>query len=223
MMETTRRLDPVQPLTAALVQAIVLSTDLHRSARTMEELGFSVQEGGSHPGRGTSNLVISFGSQYLEILAVVDAQQAGESPLGKPVLAALAGRGPGLCRWAVEPPDLAATARRLQIPVERRSRVRPDGTEVTWRAVGVDQAWARPWLPGFLAWDDPERHPARISVSHPNGATGFELLEVGAPDPEEVLRWVGGRAPDVARIFTTPPHGPQRLLISTSTGPVEIC
>ena len=93
-----------------LVQAIVLVTDLHDARRRMESLGFTVIDGGHHPGRGTANMIVPFGEQYLELLAVVDEAEARSSPQGQPVVAALARRGPGLARWSVEPDDIEAAA-----------------------------------------------------------------------------------------------------------------
>lgn len=179
-----------------LVQAIVLAEDLVAERRRMEALGFAVAEGGRHPGRGTANLIVAFGTQYLELLAVVDETDAAESPQGRPVLAALAARGPGLARWSVEAGDIGATGRRLGLTVEHRRRTRPDGVTIRWRALGVDLAWAEPWRCAFMAWDDPATHPAPTSVAHPNGATGFSRLVVGAPDHAQAEAWFGGPAPD---------------------------
>ncbi len=72
----------------------------------MEPLGLTVLDGGRHPGRGTANLIVPFADHYLELLAVVDEAEARSSPQGRPVVAALARRGPGLARWSVETPDI---------------------------------------------------------------------------------------------------------------------
>jgi hypothetical protein len=137
-----------------LVQAIVLVTDLGAARAQMESLGFTVLEGGRHPGRGTANLIVPFGRQYLELLAVVDEAEALESAQGRPVLAALSGRGPGLARWSVEPGDIEVASARVGRPIERRQRILPDGRAVRWRSVGVDEAWAEPWRCAFMSWVD---------------------------------------------------------------------
>jgi hypothetical protein len=178
-----------------LVQAIVLVTDLRIARRRMEALGLAVAEGGQHPGRGTANLIVPFGRHYLELLAIVDETQARSSPQGRPVLAALSSRGPGLARWSVEPDDIRTTAVRVGHPIDRRRRDLPDGTTVTWRSVAVDTAWREPWRCAFMAWDDPDTHPARRQMAHPNGATGFARLEVQVPDMRAALDWLGGKVP----------------------------
>ena len=91
----------------------------------------------------------------------MDEAEARASPQGRPVVAALSRRGPGLARWSVELHDIEATATRVGLPVEQRLRARPDGHTVRWRAVGVDAAWDDPWRCAFMAWDDPDTHPAR--------------------------------------------------------------
>jgi Glyoxalase-like domain len=201
-----------------MVQAIVLVDDLRRARRRMEASGFTVLDGGHHPGRGTANLIVPFGTQYLELLAIVDHTEARSSPQGRPVVSAWNTRGPGLARWSVEPADIEATASRVGHRIERRHRTLPDGTTVRWRSVAVDTAWASPWRCAFMAWDDPQIHPARSAVVHANGATGFARLEVVAPDIREARAWLGDRTPpgvvmtigpgpDVRNLHLASPHG----------------
>lgn len=197
-----------------LVQVILLVEDLADARSRMEALGFLVDDGGRHPGRGTANLIVPFGTEYLELLAVVDRDEAAASPQGRPVLAALSDRGPGLARWSVEAADIAGAGERLGLAVEHRSRVRPDGQTVTWRSVGVDESWPEPWRCAFMAWDDAALHPGRPvgGGAHPNGATGFASLTVGCPDEAAALAWAGG---PVERVhWTTGPAGPVSLAIA---------
>jgi hypothetical protein len=174
-----------------LVQVIVLTDDLQREGDRFREAGFHVEPGGRHPGRGTENLIIPFAGQYLEILSVVDPAEAADSSQGRPVVAALRRRGPGLARWSVEPADIDATAARLGLPVEHRQRVRPDGRMVRWRAVGVDEAWGRPWRCAYMTWDDPAMHPGAGVISHPNGAVELGSLQVAVPAAPAARGWLG--------------------------------
>jgi len=204
------------------VQAIVLVTDLHAAGRRLEALGLTVLDGGRHPGRGTANRIVPLGHQYLELLAVVDEAEARTSPQGRPVVAALSARGPGLARWSVEPDDISATATRVGHPIERRRRLLPDGTEVTWRSVAVDTAWSEPWRCAFMTWDDTVTHPGRSPVVHPNGATGFARLGVVVPDRAAALAWLGGRIPPgvVMTVGATP--GVTELRLSSPGGDIPI-
>jgi hypothetical protein len=205
-----------------LVQAIILVSDLGDAGRRMEALGLTVLEGGRHPGRGTANLIVPFGRQYLELLAVVDDTEAAASAQGRPVVAALTRRGPGLARWSVQPDDIEATAVRVGHPVEHRQRVRPDGTVVTWRSVAVDAAWTEPWRCAFMVWDDPATHPARLLQAHPNGATGFARLDVTVPDVDTALEWTGGRLPAGVVLGVGPDPGPSKLCLSSPDGDIPI-
>jgi Glyoxalase-like domain len=205
-----------------LVQVIVLTEDLDREGDLFRKAGFRVEPGGRHPGRGTENLIVPFVGQYLEILAVVDRVEAACSPQGRPVVAALERRGPGLARWSVEPPDIVATGARLGLPVERRQRSRPDGTSVRWRAVAVSEAWEQAWRCAYMRWDDPAMHPGRGAVSHSNGAVGLGTLEVAVPDMEAARRWIGDvdRLADVQLVPMDAVAVDLRLQIPLSGGPL---
>jgi hypothetical protein len=209
-----------------LVQAIVLVTDLESARHRMEALGLTVLDGGRHPRRGTANLIIPLGTQYLELLAVVDEAEARSSPQGRPVVAALERRGPGLARWSVEVGDIEATAARVGLPVEERHRLLPDGTTLRWRSVGVDAAWDEPWRCAFMAWDDPRSHPARTAGAvHRNGATGFARLEVEMPDRHFVAAltaWMGGPLPEGVNVAVGAGSGPTGLFLTSPAGELQI-
>lgn len=204
------------------MQVIVLVADLAAARRHLERSGLTVLDGGRHPSRGTANLIVPFGSQYLELLAVVDEAEARSSPQGRPVVKALSAAGPGLARWSVEAGDIAATAVRLGYPIERRHRRLPDGTVIRWRSVAVDQAWHESWRSAFMAWDDPHLHPARTVLSHPNGATGFARLEVEVPDEGAALDWLGGRVPEGVVLTVGDRPGVRHLRLSSPTGDIVI-
>ena len=206
-----------------LVQVIVLVSDLADAQHHMENLGFVVLAGGHHPGRGTANLIVPFGRQYLELLAVVDEREALASSQGLPIVTAMSARGPGLARWSVEPEDIEVTARRVGLPAERRLRVLPTGETVRWRAVGVDAAWLEPWRCAFMSWDDPRLHPARIEVTHRHGATGFAQLDVATPDRAGLTAWLGGKVPDGVRLSPEAGAcGPTDLFFSSPSGEIRL-
>jgi hypothetical protein len=206
-----------------LVQAIVLVPDLASARHRMQDSGLTVLEGGRHPGRGTANLIVPFGTQYLELLAVVDESEARSSPQGRPVVEALSRRGPGLARWSVETTDIEARGSRVGYPVEHRRRVGVDGTEVRWRAVAVDVSWHQPWRCAFMAWDEPDLHPARADgVVHGNGATGFARLDLHAPDAASLSRWLGGDVPDGVNLCGEGDAGPTALFLASPAGELPI-
>ena len=205
-----------------LVQVIALVDDLGAGRRWAEGAGLRALDGGRHPGRGTANVIVPLGAEYLELLAVVDQDEARRSPDGRPVLEALATRGPGPARWSIETEDVEADGRRLDLPVEERRRLRPDGAVVRWRAVGVNEAWAAPWRCAFMAWDDPVRHPARSVGPHPCGATGFARVDVGVPDEGALRAWIGGPVPSGVGLHQGGGVGPFAVALATPEGPLPV-
>ena len=205
-----------------LVQVIVLVEDLEAARRWATGAGLRALDGGRHPGRGTANVVVPLGAEYLELLAVVDPHEARSSPDGRAVLDAVAERGPGPARWSLESDDVAAEGRRLALPVEERQRVRPDGAVIRWRAVGVVEAWAEPWRCAFMAWEDPALHPARTTEAHPCGATGFVAVDVGVPDGAWARAWVGGAVPAAVVLHEGAGAGPFAVALATPDGPLPV-
>jgi hypothetical protein len=199
-----------------LVQVIVLVDDLAEARKTYEKEGLVVANGGRHPGRGTANLLIPFGEQYVELLAVIDPDEAAASAQGRPVLAALRERGPGLARWSIETSDIEAVSARLQLPIEHRRRVRPDGVVVSWRSVGVDESWSEPWRCAFMTWDSRQVHPARKEIDHPNGITGISGLDVVVADMAAAVDWIGD-VPSAVSLETGTPVGPRAMVLGHMT------
>jgi hypothetical protein len=205
-----------------LVQAIVLVENLAAAEQRLTALGLSSYDGGRHPGRGTANRIVSFDDHYLELLSVVDAVEAESSPDGRPVLAALRERGPGLARWSVEPDDIGAVGARLGLPVEDRQRIRPDGRVVRWQAVGVNDAWKEPWRCAFLHWQEPTERPHHSFTEHPCAATGFTTLEMRVPDERKLEFWLDGPLPDGVVTIGSGVLGPVRLSLATPHGAMSI-
>ena len=143
--------------------------------------GVAPAPGGSHPGFGTRNSLLSLGSTYLEVIAPDPSQELAGNRGGR--IAAQA--GPGLLTFAVRTPDLAtfaAAAARAGLSVSDRtpmSRTRPDGVRLAW---AVQQARSEDYpdlIPFAIDW---------MGSPHPAGTTpaGCTLLDLSVlhPDPE---------------------------------------
>jgi len=152
--------------------------------------------GGPHPGLGTCNALVSFGSGcYLEIVAP-DPAQKRKSPLATRLSRLEA---PELFHWALRVDDLAPMATALReaglepTPSIETRRQLPSGETLVWNLMGLPGlggAW-----PFFIDWCDCE-HPSKgapvvgeiidFGVSLPDasrtaipffGASGVTLLE----------------------------------------------
>jgi hypothetical protein len=167
-------------------------------------------------------MIVPLGDQYLELLAVVDEQEAAASPMGRPVLEALASRGEGLARWSMQASDLNGIACRVGLEVQHRHRTLPSGEIVRWRSVGVDEAWSQPWRCAFMAWEDQARHPGRMPHRHRCQADGIAWIEVGVPDRFELADWLGEAVPADVKPLTQATLGPTRMALRTASGELAL-
>ncbi len=165
--------------------------DLDAAAvRFRDEFGLGSVAGGSHPGWGTANRIVPLGSEYLELVAVVDRERAAGSEFGRAVLGAVSGRR-RLLGWAVETDDLEGVADRLSLDVIRGSRTRPDGSTLRWQLAGVGPALSSGALPFFIPWDVAIRRASRLGAGRaPRDAVGIDWIEVVADD-RGVEQWLG--------------------------------
>lgn len=133
--------------------------DLELGMQQIHELtGIKPVMGGSHPGVGTRNALLSFSAdQYLEIIAP-DPEQNLAGTTGE-VLA----RNPnsGLRAWAVASDDLAAirdaaaTQNVAARDIINMARTTPDGVALAWQLLFLHE----PHWPFFIDWQN-SPHPA---------------------------------------------------------------
>ncbi len=145
-------------------------------------LGVVPVYGGAHIGRGTHNALLSLGPPtYLEVIAPDPAQDgAGPSPFGLDAPEVRIGLG----AFAVGCDDIDAVLADLRArgvadagPAAAMSRVRPDGSELSWRLamLGGPPHGAMPFL---ISWGG----AASPAHSSPRGGR-LVALRAGHPDP----------------------------------------
>lgn len=150
-------------------------------------LGREFTDGGVHPRFGTRNMILPLaGHVYVEIVEVLDHPASDKAPFGQAVRARSRAGG-GWLGWVVAVDDLAPIEARLGREAVAGNRHRPDGTELTWRQIGVNGLIADPQLPFFVQWScSPDQHPS---------AGGRDDLRVVAleiaGDSETVDAWLG--------------------------------
>lgn len=164
------------------------------SARLRGDLGLGSVEGGRHVGVGTGNRIIPLGSNYVELIAVADPEEARAHPFGRWVLEHVAD-GERFLGWCLRTDQLDAVAERLQLEIDAWSRERPDGAEIRWRMAGLEAAMEDPSLPIFIQWEvDDALYPGRAAADHVASPAGISWVEV-AGDEERLAAWTGAELP----------------------------
>jgi len=161
--------------------------DLEASAAAIEErYGLTSVEGGRHRGWGTENRIVPLGDAYIELVTVVDEQEAAASAFGTWVASA---RDDAPLGWAVRTDDLDAVTRRLRLTVTQGSRPLPGGRMLTWRLAGLEHAASDPSLPFFIEWSSDSLFPgrARPPLNVDRQVTRVEL----SGDPARIASWLG--------------------------------
>ena len=158
---------------------ILAVTDLDDAAAIMRRAhGLESLPGGRHRGHGTGNRIIPLGSSYIELMAVVDPDEAQGSPLGRWVVDAVR-RDHQKRALCLRTDDIGGVAARLGVEPLPMSRVRPDGVEMSWRLAGLDQMLVE-GSPFFIQWQvDDANHPARSMVAHQIDPGGITWVEIG--------------------------------------------
>lgn len=150
-----------------------------------KESGVRASAGGSHPGAGTRNALISLGPErYLEIIAP-DPQQSSAPNALHTGLAKL--RAPTVIGWAIRThfiSGVAANMRKAAIAFDGPldgSRKRPGGLLLHWKTLRFkdDRSGS---LPFFIEWGKNTTHP---SVDAPPGCR-LASFSVVSPSPAEL-------------------------------------
>ena len=195
---------------------IVIVEDLDAAARRYyEQQGLASVAGGCHAGHGTANRIVPLGSSYIELMAVVDRNEAASSPVGSWVERRLVEVGEAPVALCLRTDDIEAAARRTGRKPRRMTRTRPDGVELEWQLVALDAALAE-GLPFFIQWyvDDVD-HPGRAIVEHRCAAVGIDWVELGG-DADRLASWLGHHELPLRHVEGAP--GPHRMAVAVANG-----
>jgi hypothetical protein len=149
-------------------------------------LGASFSDGGLHPSFGTRNFVLALKDEcYLEVVEALDHPAVDSAPFGRAVRARTEAGG-GWLGWAVRVDDMAVVEQRLGRHARPGHRRRPDGFDLRWQQLGLNDLVVDPQLPYFVHWlTSPDQHPSR------GGSTvGLTRLEI-AGDEARVDGYLG--------------------------------
>lgn len=201
---TRMQRNPVEPTGRTSVRMRNVRLDHVSYATTHDELGDVVQrlgaalgasflDGGRHPRFGTQNFVLPLaGGTYVEVVAALDHPAADRLPFGRAVRNR-ADDGGGWLGWVVAVDDIDPIEQRIGRPAIEGSRVRPDGVELRWRQVGVNDLLNDPQLPFFVEW-------SAENLDHPSASAAprvaIETLEI-AGDRGRLDAWLGAPASEL--------------------------
>jgi hypothetical protein len=160
------------------------------AAELERRAGLACTGGGRHPAWGTYNRLAWFGDTYVELIGVFDHSLTGQGPVSLAAVVALDSGSEGLVSYAIATDGAVGDLNRLRAAgsdlgdVEARSRTRPDGEIVRWRA-SFPPALG-PAEPPFIVQHEPvgaewsaEARSARATAAHPLGGpvrvTGLTL------------------------------------------------
>jgi hypothetical protein len=165
--------------------------DLEAAAASLfEREGLASVQGGRHHGWGTANRIVPLGESYLELIAVVDADEAEGSEFGRAVLSGVTEDRP-LVGWVVATDDIDAVAKRLDLDVESKSRERADGSTLRWRLAGMSRAMETGAYPFFVEWEGPaEGRPGAAQAEHDAEPRGIAWVEVTGEE-DDLREWLG--------------------------------
>lgn len=203
----------------AIDHVILAVADLDAAAdRLFAEYGLASLVGGRHPGHGTGNRIVPLGPNYLELMAVVDPEEAAASPLGR-WLTRNAGtdlRPSALCLRTDRITDIAAI---LCEDPQAMTRITPDGRTLAWSLAGLGAMLGPLTLPFFIEWQiAPDDHPARSDAPHTVHPEGIVAVAVGPVG--EALAGVIAATPGVTAHDVSP--GIESVTISTAEGPIVL-
>ena len=196
------------------------TSDIEETARHLEERhGLASVAGGRHEGRGTGNRIVPLGSAYLEVMGIVDEDEAAAHPFGRWFARQIA-TGDRFLMWCIGTDDIDAVATRLDLEIEEWSRATPEGDILSWRLAGLRIANERPEVPFFIQWTVPvEMHPSRTQARHRSEARGFARIDLSG-DEERVQRWLGDAELPIR--YGAGPTGITGVAIATDEGEIAL-
>ena len=195
-------------MTTLVIDHVILATaDIAATAARLErEHGLASLPGGRHEGHGTSNRIVPLGETYIEIMGIVDEDEAAASPMGGWLReqTAAGDRVAALC-LRTDGPGFDATAPRLGLRPQPMARDAPGGLTLSWRLAGLGEAMADPSRTFFIDWQvPPEHHPARGAAPHRSEPNGFAWVEL-AGDADAIRGWLGGEVAGVRVVGASQP------------------
>ena len=132
--------------------------------RIGSRIGSAFTDGGIHPRFGTRNFTLPLkNGHYLEVVCPLVHPAADASPFGK-VVSQRANEGGGWLTWVLSTDDISPLEKRLGREAVEGHRMRPDGTDLRWKQLGVLNTLEDSQIPFFIQWQT-TNHPSKDGVA----------------------------------------------------------
>ncbi len=128
--------------------------------RLGSRLGSTFVDGGVHPRFGTRNFTLPLqNSQYIEVVCPLDHPATEKTPWGKAV-SKKAQAGGGWFTWVFSTEDISPIESKFGRSAIEGHRTRPDGSDLKWKQIGVNEITESRELPFFIQWLTQD-HPSK--------------------------------------------------------------
>lgn len=153
--------------------------------RLGSRIGSAFTDGGIHPRFGTRNFTLPLiNGHYLEVVCPLNHPAADASPFGQ-IVSQRVREGGGWLTWVLSTDDISPIEKRLGREAVEGHRMRPDGTDLRWKQLGVLNTLEDSQLPFFIEWQT-NNHPSIDGKA----TASISKIEI-AGSVETVKNWIG--------------------------------
>jgi hypothetical protein len=136
--------------------------------RLGSRIGSTFVDGGVHPSFGTRNFTCALkNGQYIEVVCPLDHPATEQTPWGKAV-SKKSIEGGGWLTWVFSTKDISQIEVKFGRQATKAHRTRPNGTDLKWKQIGVNEISDFQAFPFFIQW---------LSADHPS-QDGTPLAEI---------------------------------------------
>jgi hypothetical protein len=123
-------------------------------------IGSPFIDGGIHPRFGTRNFTAPLkNGQYIEVVCPIDHPATDQTNFGIAVKQKALSGG-GWFAWVIRTPNIEETEKRIDRKAIDGDRVKPDGSKLKWKQLGVKELSKNGHFPFFVQWLS-ENHPSK--------------------------------------------------------------
>ena len=127
--------------------------------RIGSQIGTAFIDGGIHPKFGTRNFTAPLlNGQYIEVVCPLEHPATDTTPFGRAVKNK-AQDGGGWLAWVFSADDISDVEVKLDRKAVLGYRTRPDGTQLEWKQIGINQVIESNEFPFFIQW---------LTANHPS-------------------------------------------------------